>query len=88
MHHVILYECQGNNGGTGLDLETMSRERGRPCYQPDSPPLSCTTVVATWARGSEVRRRSNLLKKYLEMLFNRTHVKNVCDYYIRMFGSH
>lgn len=36
------------------ELDLLSREQGRSCPQPGSPPLKCNAVVATWARGSEV----------------------------------
>ncbi|XP_059622696.1 MOXD1 homolog 2 [Phlebotomus argentipes] len=48
MHHIVLYECQGSSN----ELELLSREQGRPCFQPDNP-RQCNVVVATWARGSE-----------------------------------
>ena len=50
MRHVILYECQG----ASQEMEQLSREQGRPCYQPDTPSMACNSVVATWAKGSEV----------------------------------
>lgn len=49
LHHIMLYECQSAT----QELDMLSREQGRPCYQPNNPPMACNAIVATWARGSE-----------------------------------
>lgn len=48
LQHVILYECQDNP-----EMDKLASSPGRACYDPQSQPLSCSTVVASWARGSE-----------------------------------
>ncbi|XP_023029153.2 DBH like monooxygenase olf413 [Leptinotarsa decemlineata] len=48
LQHVVLYECQDNAA-----VEKLADEPGRQCYESHAPPLSCNTVVASWARGSE-----------------------------------
>jgi hypothetical protein len=52
MHHVIVYECQGNEE----EFEAHARDRGQMCYQPPMPPLffNCNNVVIAWGIGSEV----------------------------------
>lgn len=50
INQMILYECQE----ASPELEIMSRNSGRPCYEPDNTPLKCNAIVAAWARGSEV----------------------------------
>ncbi|GFG39856.1 hypothetical protein Cfor_08836, partial [Coptotermes formosanus] len=51
MHHVIVYECQGNE----VEFEAHARDRGQVCYQPSMPPLffNCNNVVIAWGIGSE-----------------------------------
>ncbi|XP_055600153.1 MOXD1 homolog 2-like, partial [Uranotaenia lowii] len=49
LNHIILHECQGSSP----ELEIMSRENGRPCYQADKSILTCNSIVAAWTRGSE-----------------------------------
>ncbi|XP_038111904.1 MOXD1 homolog 2 [Culex quinquefasciatus] len=49
LNHIILHECQGSSP----ELEIMSRENGRPCYQADRSILTCNSIVAAWTRGSE-----------------------------------
>lgn len=48
LQHVVLYECQNSP-----QIEKLADTPGRQCYDPDSLPLACNTVVASWARGSE-----------------------------------
>lgn len=48
LQHVVLYECQDN-----VQVEKLADTTGRQCYEPHSQPLSCNTVVASWAKGSE-----------------------------------
>lgn len=48
LNHMLLYECQGLSD----ELENLSRQRGQPCFQLQS--MHCNTVVANWARGSDV----------------------------------
>ncbi|XP_056635826.1 MOXD1 homolog 2 [Diorhabda sublineata] len=48
LHHLVLYECQDNNM-----IEKLADTPGNRCYDTNSQPFSCNTVVASWARGSE-----------------------------------
>lgn len=48
LQHVVLYECQDTP-----QIAKMVESPGRQCYEAHSPRLSCSTVVASWARGSE-----------------------------------
>ncbi|KAJ8916282.1 hypothetical protein NQ315_016423 [Exocentrus adspersus] len=48
LQHVVLYECQDNP-----QVEKLADTTGRQCFEPHSQPLSCNTVVASWAKGSE-----------------------------------
>lgn len=48
LQHLVLYECQDSP-----HVKRLAEGPGRQCYEPGSPPLSCNTVVASWARGSE-----------------------------------
>uniref|UniRef100_A0A182TMT7 Uncharacterized protein n=1 Tax=Anopheles melas TaxID=34690 RepID=A0A182TMT7_9DIPT len=57
LNHLILYECQG----LSPDLEQLSRERGQPCFR--LQPMHCNTVVANWARGSDVSNGQGGRKK-------------------------
>nr|CAI5864751.1 unnamed protein product [Callosobruchus analis] len=48
LQYIVLYEC--------LDspfLASLAAGSGRHCHEPHSQPISCNTVVASWARGSE-----------------------------------
>ncbi|VEN48374.1 unnamed protein product, partial [Callosobruchus maculatus] len=48
LQYIVLYEC--------LDspfLGSLAAGSGRHCHEPHSQPISCNTVVASWARGSE-----------------------------------
>lgn len=47
---MTLYECQGNSA----ELEQLSKEGGQLCMGARSLPMACNSVVAAWARGSEV----------------------------------
>ncbi|XP_071438873.1 MOXD1 homolog 2 [Hetaerina americana] len=51
MHHVILYECQGNDP----QFERYAQHQGQVCYQPNQPAVffNCNNVVAAWVIGSE-----------------------------------
>lgn len=44
----MLYECQETP-----QVEQLAGTPGRQCYETGSQPLTCNTVVASWARGSE-----------------------------------
>ncbi|XP_044751599.1 MOXD1 homolog 2 [Coccinella septempunctata] len=48
LQHVVLYECQDTP-----QVAKLADGPGRLCYEPNAPSLSCKTVVASWARGSE-----------------------------------
>lgn len=48
LQHVVLYECQDSS-----QVAKLADMPGRQCYEPNAPSLSCKTVVASWARGSE-----------------------------------
>lgn len=48
LQHVVLYECQDNSA-----VEKLADSPGRQCYEQHSQPLSCNTLVASWAKGSE-----------------------------------
>ncbi|KAJ8977652.1 hypothetical protein NQ317_006425, partial [Molorchus minor] len=48
LQHVVLYECQDNP-----EVEKLADTPGRQCYEPHTQPVSCNTVVASWAKGSE-----------------------------------
>lgn len=48
LQHVVLYECQDSP-----QVSKLAESSGRHCYEPNTQPLSCNTVVASWARGSE-----------------------------------
>ncbi|EFA04095.2 MOXD1 homolog 2 [Tribolium castaneum] len=48
LQHVVLYECQDSP-----QVAQLADTPGRQCYEPHTQPLSCNTVVASWARGSE-----------------------------------
>jgi len=52
MHHVIVYECQGNEE----EFEVHAQDRGQVCYQTSMPALffNCNNVVIAWGIGSEV----------------------------------
>lgn len=51
LNHIILYECHGSSP----EMEIMSREYGKVCPQPGvARPIACSSVVATWVRGSDV----------------------------------
>ncbi|KDR24478.1 MOXD1-like protein 2 [Zootermopsis nevadensis] len=51
MHHVIVYECQGNED----EFERHARDKGQVCYEPSMPQLffNCNNVVIAWGFGSE-----------------------------------
>lgn len=48
LQHVVLYECQDNPA-----VEKLADSHGRQCYEQHTQPLSCNTLVASWAKGSE-----------------------------------
>ncbi|GJQ70148.1 hypothetical protein Trydic_g22613 [Trypoxylus dichotomus] len=48
LQHVVLYECQDTPA-----VIKLSETAGRQCFESDFEPLACSTVVASWARGSE-----------------------------------
>ncbi|KAI4465078.1 dopamine beta hydroxylase related [Holotrichia oblita] len=48
LQHVVLYECQDTP-----PVIKLSETAGRQCFDSDFEPLACSTVVASWARGSE-----------------------------------
>jgi hypothetical protein len=52
MHHVIVYECQGNEA----EFEAHAKDSGQVCYQSSMPPIffNCNNVVIAWGIGSEV----------------------------------
>jgi hypothetical protein len=50
LNDIVLHECQGSTP----ELEIMSRENGRPCYESDNPLMTCNAIVGAWSRGSEV----------------------------------
>lgn len=48
LQHVVLYECQDTAA-----VIKLSETAGRQCFDSSVEPLACSTVVVSWARGSE-----------------------------------
>lgn len=48
LQHAILYECQES-----VEVVYYANRSGQLCRELGTPPLSCNTIVASWARGSE-----------------------------------
>ncbi|CAH2006845.1 unnamed protein product, partial [Acanthoscelides obtectus] len=48
LQHITLYECLDSP-----QLADLAAGSGRYCHEPHSQPISCNTVMASWARGSE-----------------------------------
>nr|XP_022919190.1 MOXD1 homolog 2 [Onthophagus taurus]XP_022919191.1 MOXD1 homolog 2 [Onthophagus taurus] len=48
LQHVVLYECQDTSS-----VHVLADSSGRQCFDASVQPLACSTVVASWAKGSE-----------------------------------